>query len=156
MKKYAMYASLILLLGLACGPKPHTKTQLPATANKQSTVPMQPKEDPGAKINANLPLTRTSDDINSTVSGHMGGVTYCYEKNVTGVGPGQIKVRGQITVEFTITTDGTVKDVSVVQSDIENPAFIECLKDRILHWRFDQISPQGESITVRYPLEFGY
>jgi TonB family protein len=137
-----------LFLGLSCGPKPQSQPQ----AKNTTPVKEQPKEAPFAKPNADLPLTRTSDDINSTVSGHMGGVSYCYEKNVTGAG----RIKGQIMIAFTIATDGSVSNVTVVQSDIDNPAFIECLRDRILHWRFDQISPRGEATTVQYPFEFGY
>jgi TonB family protein len=137
----------VLMIG--CQPKPPVK---PGTAAAPPPAAVaKPAEDPAANFNSNLPMTRTQEDINATVASRMGGVGYCYEKHVGYAS----KIKGQVVIEFFISTDGSVRTVNVVQSDIDNPAFLECIKDRILHWRFDPINPKGEEPSVVFPFDFG-
>jgi TonB family protein len=144
---------MMILAGMLlvdCGPK--AQPQVPASAPAPPPAAAQPQDDPLAKVNSRLPMKLTSEDIQATVASRMGGVSYCYEKHV-GMAS---KIKGQVILEFTIATDGSVHNVNVVQAEIDNPAFLDCMKDRILHWRFDPINPQGEESSVQFPFEFGY
>ncbi len=62
------------------------------------------------------------------------------------------EVSGIVTVQFTVGTDGAVKDTSVVASMVMNPAFERDLVNLIAGWTF--ADPEKYDVIIAYPFVF--
>jgi|GEM_PF-1218437 len=101
-------------------------------------------EGPGASSEG-----RTAERINGVVRRHLAGIQNAYNaelKKNPDVGT------GEITFEFVISADGSVKDVDVLSSTINSPDLESSIISRIYGWRFPAIE-EGE-VTVVYPFSF--
>ncbi len=59
---------------------------------------------------------------------------------------------GKITVRFTISADGRVSSVEILENTMQNPAFENDIVRKIKMWHFEAI-PEGD-VTVTYPFIF--
>ena len=140
---------LSVLTFFTCGPKP----EKPQEEVKKKPAPeiREPLLNEGVQL-FSLPKTRTADELYQTVAAHMGGIQYCYQKNLDAIGKG----KGQVIVEFVITTGGDVKNVEVIETFANVPEFLTCIKEAVSRWKFDRIADDGDEPKVFYPFEFGY
>jgi TonB family protein len=92
---------------------------------------------------------RSAARINSVVRRHLAGIHNLYNaelKKNPDIGA------GEITFEFVISADGSVKDVDVLSSTMNSPDLESSIISRIYGWRFPAIE-EGE-VTVVYPFLF--
>ncbi|RMF66114.1 MAG: TonB family protein [Calditrichaeota bacterium] len=96
---------------------------------------------------------RNPDDIQAVVLRHNKAIQYCYERQLKR----NPKLRGKIVVRFTITPEGTVKDVEIVYSDLNNAAVERCVVNRIRRWNdFGVVDASLGNTTIRQTYAFGY
>ena len=96
---------------------------------------------------------RNQDDVQAVVMGHNNSIQYCYERELKR----NPSLRGKVVVRFTITPQGTVKDVEIVSSTLDNRRVEQCIVSRIRRWNdFGAIDPKFGDTTIRQVYAFGY
>ncbi len=92
-------------------------------------------------------------EIFTVVSRNKGAIRYCYESQLMRYPT----LRGQVTVDFIIDTDGSVKSVGVKKSTLSQATarnnVSRCLMKFIKRWHFPK--PRGGKVRVIYPFTFG-
>jgi len=81
---------------------------------------------------------RSVDAIGRVVTQHEDAIMSCYKKEAR-LNP---KLKGSISVIFTIRANGRVTGVRVVKSTIRNRSVESCVTRRIRSWRFAPINPK--------------
>ena len=92
--------------------------------------------------------TRTSEAITQIIHSHTGEIKRFYDKAL-------VKLQGlsgTVTVRMRIAADGTVQEVTVVDSTTGYPGFDRALLQRIKKWQFPPTS--GRFIEGTYPFRF--
>lgn len=96
---------------------------------------------------------RNQGDIQGVVLRHNKSIQYCYERQLKR----NPNLRGKIVVRFTITPQGSVTDVKIVSSDLNNRKVEQCVINRIRRWNdFGQVDASKGSTTIRQAYTFGY
>ena len=91
----------------------------------------------------------TAGEISGVVRRHAGGIKRCYEKALRR----DPKMRGRISVAFTIGGDGKVIGTKVESKDLDDEELLGCVRRRIERMRFP--APRGEGVVqVTYPFLF--
>ncbi len=92
-------------------------------------------------------------EIYAVVSKNKGAIRYCYESQLMRYPT----LRGKVTVDFIINTDGSVRTVKIDKSSIRPAAprdkVNRCLVKFVKRWRFPK--PRGGKVRVIYPFTFG-
>lgn len=106
--------------------------------------------DDGSGANAG---SRDPDDVAAVVNAHNAAIQYCYQRALRR----NPDLKGKLVVRFTITPEGTVKNVEVVMTTITDQSLIECVLSRIRRWNdFGAIDPSKGDATFRQVYAFGY
>ncbi|MFQ5650756.1 MAG: TonB family protein [bacterium] len=110
-----------------------------------------PKIEGGAGSGGNI--GRNAADVQAVILHHNKTIQYCYERELKR----NPNLRGKITVRFTITSGGRVKNVELVSSTINNRSVERCVLNRIRRWNdFGEIEASYGNTTVRQTYAFGY
>jgi TonB family protein len=115
-------------------------------AEKQSTAienPIQLKDTEGKAVG------RPYESIASVVDGLKGWIRFIYNKALRD----DPDLKGVVTLEFTITKEGDVTNVSVASTTLKYPPIEEALVKRFKLLKFPA-SPKSGSVTVIYPVTF--
>lgn len=103
-------------------------------------------------ITAGTPVIMGSLDkelIRRVIEQHKAQIRYCYEKELVR-NPGLF---GKLGMVWTIQADGSVRDVSVKQTTMNDPNVERCIASKIRTWMFPK--PKGGGIViVNYPFVF--
>ena len=89
--------------------------------------------------------------IRQTFLSHREDIRGCY-KEAHAKDP---SVSGKFIINFKIQDDGSIKDekINSEKSTIDDEDFANCLLARVKEFQFPK-APEGQSVTVRYPLNF--
>ena len=91
----------------------------------------------------------TKEEVGKVIHAHMGEVRYCYEAALLY----QPKIEGKLQVQFTITSNGSVKKASVQSSSLPEKSLEGCIVGKLKGWEFPK--PKGKiDVTVSYPFLF--
>lgn len=89
---------------------------------------------------------RSQDAIGRVVGQHSDAIENCYKRE-SRLNP---NMKGSVTAQFTISTEGRVTDVRIVDSSLNNKNVETCISRRIRSWRFDPIDKADGDVTARY------
>jgi protein TonB len=64
-------------------------------------------------------------------------------------------VTGSVDVMFTVSTDGTVTDISIVRAEPEK-TFNEAAMDAVAQWRFQPVIENGLAVEKRTAIRLGF
>lgn len=160
-----LIAAAFLMIGVGCNKsEPATETQDNAVAGASETKAEEPKaeapkaEAPKAEAEEQkapeVDVRDTSDFdknvISAVVKDHTDGIRKCYEDGIA-KSKGLV---GKITFKWNITADGTVENVVIKDSTLENDEFKTCLTKEIGTWKFQE-PRNGSTVEIEYPFEFG-
>lgn len=96
---------------------------------------------------------RDPSEVQSVILGHNKTIQYCYERELKR----NPTLRGKLTVRFTITPSGRVKNVEIVASTLNNRSVERSIVNRIRRWNdFGSIAASFGNTTVRQTYAFGY
>jgi len=115
-------------------------------ADKQSTAienPIQLKDTEGKAVG------RPYESVAAVVDGLKGWIRFIYNKALRE----NPDLKGVVTLEFTITKEGNVTNVSVASTTLKYPPIEEALVKRFKLLKFPA-SPKSGSVTVVYPITF--
>ncbi|HTP41079.1 MAG TPA: AgmX/PglI C-terminal domain-containing protein [Nitrospiria bacterium] len=115
-------------------------------ADKQSAAienPIQLKDTEGKSVG------RPYESVAAVVDGLKGWIRFIYNKALRE----NPDLKGVVTLEFTITKEGDVTNVSVASTTLKYPPIEEALVKRFKLLKFPA-SPKSGSVTVVYPITF--
>ncbi len=96
---------------------------------------------------------RQPEDLQEVVVTHNKSIQYCYERQLKR----NPNLKGKISVRFTIAPDGTVSNVELISSTLNNQAVERCVVSRIRRWNdFGVIDTSHGNTTIRQTYAFGY
>jgi len=87
------------------------------------------------------------DIIRRIVRAHINEIRYCYNQGL-GRDP---NLRGRVVVRFTIDVGGNVRESTVKESALKDPAVGNCIATRIQRWSFPRPRPGSGEVFVTYP-----
>ena len=97
--------------------------------------------------------SRDRDAVAAVVAKHTSAIQYCYQRELKR----NPNLRGKVVVRFVITPQGTIASVTVLSSNLGNPAVESCIAERIKRWDdFGAIDPSKGNTTFRQVYTFGY
>lgn len=115
-------------------------------AEKQSTAVENPIE---LKDTEGKTVGRPYESVTAVVDGLKGWIRFIYNKALRE----DPNLKGVVTLEFTITKQGDVTNVSVASTTLKYPPIEEALVKRFKLLKFPA-SPKSGSVTVVYPITF--
>ena len=86
--------------------------------------------------------------IARVVGRRKGAVKSCYEKQLKR----NPKLRGKVSIQFTILRSGRVGQVKAVEDTTGDPMVGRCIVQKMKRWRFPK--PDGGEVTVAFPFVF--
>lgn len=96
---------------------------------------------------------RNQDDVQGVILQHNNSVQYCYQRELKR----NPNLKGKLVVRFSVTPQGTVKNVEVISSTLNNRKVERCVSNRIRRWNdFGSIDSSYGDTTVRQAYAFGY
>jgi TonB family protein len=95
------------------------------------------------------PVGRAYESIATVVDGLKGWIRFIYNKALRD----DPSLKGVVTLEFTITKEGDVTNVSVASTTLNYPPIEDALVKRFKLLKFPA-TPKGGSVTVVYPITF--
>lgn len=96
---------------------------------------------------------RTPEDVQMVVLKHNNSIQYCYDRELRR----NPNLKGKVIVRFTITPQGTVKNVKVVSSNLGNRKVESCIVSRVRRWSdFGPIDRKFGDTTIKQVYAFGY
>ena len=87
--------------------------------------------------------------VQSRIKANQAQIRYCYEKALTD----KVDLAGKVVVRFTITGQGAVGKVGIIESKVDDAALERCIVAKIKSWKFPAPKDGGE-VTVTYPFLF--
>lgn len=97
--------------------------------------------------------SRHSDEVSEVVNRHNSSIQYCYQRELKQ----NPDLKGKLVVRFTISPDGTVKDVKIVSSTLNSSSIERCVISRIKRWDdFGAVDASKGDATFRQVYTFGY
>ncbi|MCB9640965.1 MAG: AgmX/PglI C-terminal domain-containing protein [Myxococcales bacterium] len=91
----------------------------------------------------------TKEQVARVIRMHWAQIRYCYEKELTQ----KPNLSGKIAMKWQINGTGGVESADIKESTMNNESVENCIKRRILRWRFP--TPQGGGVvSVTYPFIF--
>jgi TonB family protein len=94
---------------------------------------------------------RGSDEISRVINSHNDAVEYCFKRE-SKLNP---NLKGDILVEFTISSNGRVVESKILSSSLRNKQVESCITGRIRGWRFKPIDASEGDVRVRQKYIFG-
>lgn len=95
---------------------------------------------------------RSPESLREVTLRHVPAIKYCYERSLR-QNPG---LAGKVVVRITVDPDGTVSDVTVVSSTLNDEKAEQCILSRIRQWKdFDPIAPSEGSVSFKQTYAFG-
>lgn len=95
---------------------------------------------------------RSPESLREVTLRHVPAIKYCYERSLRQ----NPSLAGKVVVRITVAPDGTVSDVSVVSSTLNDEKAEQCILSRIRQWKdFDPIAPSEGSVSFRQTYAFG-
>ncbi len=91
---------------------------------------------------------RSTQQLHAVVAANRGRLEYIYNKYLRR----NPDLAGQIELEITIEADGSVSNVRVLKSTVNEPGFVNEILNMVRRWKFPPI-PEGRVIAV-YPMVF--
>ncbi len=91
---------------------------------------------------------RSLEEINKVLDGGKGAIEILFKQALAD----RPELRGIVTVEFTISADGTVPACRILSTTMDHASLENALVRRIRHLKFRPI-PEGE-VTLTYPIVF--
>jgi TonB family protein len=88
---------------------------------------------------------RSQDAISAVINSHTDAVEACY-KSEQRLNP---NLKGDITIEFTISSNGRVVNQKIQQSTLRNRNVEQCILKKLRGWRFKPIDTKEGDVTVR-------
>jgi hypothetical protein len=88
------------------------------------------------------------EEVSRVLNQHLHEVQGCYERALIAK-PG---LRGKITLEWTIRTNGRVSGVKQKFSSLKDASVARCIMAKLKGWRFPK--PRGGVVQVSYPWNF--
>ena len=86
------------------------------------------------------------DVIASIIRRYLSQIQHCYEQQLV-TNP---RLKGKVTVAFTIAGNGSVSSAEVAESSLGSPPTERCITQKIMGWKFPK--PRGGgTVGVRYP-----
>jgi TonB family protein len=96
---------------------------------------------------------RRPEDVLAVINSHRAAIEYCYQRALRR----NPNLRGKISVRFVIRPDGSVKDVKIISSTLNDPRVERCIVAKIRSWRdFGPIDPSKGDAVFRQDFIFGY
>lgn len=86
------------------------------------------------------------DVIAAIIRRNLPQIRHCYEEQLVRYA----KLKGKVTVSFVIGGTGNVKRANIIESSLGNRQTENCIRDKILTWKFPQPRGGGE-VGVKYP-----
>ncbi|MEE4310526.1 MAG: AgmX/PglI C-terminal domain-containing protein [candidate division KSB1 bacterium] len=98
-------------------------------------------------------LTRSPEEISKILLAHNRTIQDCYKQALRQ----DNGLKGKIVVKFTVTPDGEVTEVHIVNSNLKNGNLERCILRRIKRWKdFGFCDPDIGDLTYRQTYVFGY
>jgi len=95
---------------------------------------------------------RSPESLREVTLRHVPAIKYCYERSLRQ----NPSLAGKVVVRITVAPDGTVSDVSVVSSTLNDEKAEQCILSRIRQWKdFDPIAPSEGSVSFKQTYAFG-
>ncbi len=95
---------------------------------------------------------RTGDAISRVILSHNRTIQDCYKQSLKR----DPKLRGKITIRFSVSTEGYVKEVKILKSTLNDAILETCIVSRIKKWKnFGVISNGSDEIYYRQSFVFG-
>ena len=133
MEGYRRFLSLLVPLGLfALGGAGCPNTVRPYTTPMPRALPPSP----------------TLEQVLRVVNSNLHAIQACYERALM-TNP---TMSGRIAFDWTVATNGRVKNVRVRSSTLENPKVANCIAKKIKRWKFPR--PKGGEATITFPFLF--
>jgi len=96
---------------------------------------------------------RTPEDVQAVVLKHNNSIQYCYDRELRR----NPNLKGKVIVRFTITPQGTVKNVEIVSSNLGNRKVERCIVSRVRRWSdFGPIDRKFGDTSIKQVYAFGY
>jgi TonB family protein len=89
---------------------------------------------------------RSQEAIGRVVGKHADAIENCYKRE-SRLNP---NMKGSVTAQFTISTEGRVTSIRIIDSSLNNKNVENCISRRIRSWRFDPIDKSEGDVTARY------
>ncbi|OQX60627.1 hypothetical protein B5M50_00580 [candidate division KSB1 bacterium 4484_219] len=105
------------------------------------------------KAEAGKSAGRNAEDVLQVVNSHRAAIEYCYQRQLRSTP----NLRGKVSIRFVIRPDGSIKDVKIIASTLNNPSVERCIINKIRRWRdFGAIDPSKGDAVFRQDYVFGY
>lgn len=88
---------------------------------------------------------RSQDAISSVINSHNDAIEACYKAEQR-LNP---NLKGDVTVEFTVSSNGRVVNPRISRSTMRNRNVEQCILKKIRGWRFQPIDSKEGDVTVR-------
>ncbi len=126
----------------------------PGNLSGQRTISGREVVPPGTEgtspfARSTLRQTRSQESIKEVIKSHRGSLDFAYRKALRS----DPTLKGVITIEFTLSPDGTVISARAISSTVSDPSFEEDVLKRVKTWKFPAYPDSGTTI-VTYPIEF--
>jgi hypothetical protein len=96
---------------------------------------------------------RSPEAVLAVVNSHKAAIEYCYQRALRS----NPNLKGKISVRFVIRPDGSVGNVRVVESTMNNASVERCIVSKIRRWRdFGPVDPSKGNAVFRQDYIFGY
>lgn len=102
----------------------------------------------GIGVTGGVKCTIDRDGVAKAIADHLAEVSACYEKALITNG----RAGGRLSLEWTITTAGTVAQAKVKSSTLKDGSIASCVMAHLKTWRFPRA--RGGSVVVSYPFVF--
>lgn len=102
-----------------------------------------------AEVSRSEMRSRDEAEVYKRVRSYIGGLKYIYNSALRK----DQKLKGNVTVKFTITPEGKVKDVGLVATTLASEEVVDRIVRKIYRWRFNQLR-SGEDFGITYTFDF--
>lgn len=92
----------------------------------------------------------SKNTINAVIRKNNGDSLACYKQGL-GKNP---SLKGKVTVAFTVSPDGKVKEASVKANELGDETVGTCLTEKIKGWKFPESAEGEETLVSAYPFVF--
>ena len=96
---------------------------------------------------------RYPEEVTKVIQSHARTIQDCYQQAVRR----NPELKGKVTVRISVAPDGSVADVQLVESTIQDAQMLRCILHRIRRWRnFGAINEEAGILNYRQSYVFGY
>ncbi len=96
---------------------------------------------------------RSPASVLAVINSHKAAIEYCYQRALRS----NPNLKGKISVRFVIRPDGSVGNVKIVESTMNNASVERCIVSKIRRWRdFGPVDPTKGDAVFRQDYIFGY